>query len=124
MATAAGPTLSEEDKRQLRVQTNLQNEKYLRAHPEVQIVLSKVTNALLTQRPERHEILPFIQDFIVTNDLHAIVSEHERLYAVSNASATQPSPEQTPAEEPQPTEEEEEPAPATEEAPAPQDASS
>eukprot|EP01006_Ploeotia_vitrea_P060565 TRINITY_DN76129_c0_g1_i1.p1 TRINITY_DN76129_c0_g1~~TRINITY_DN76129_c0_g1_i1.p1 ORF type:complete len:413 (+),score=61.03 TRINITY_DN76129_c0_g1_i1:51-1289(+) len=62
----------------LKVELKIENERYLRAHPEVSVVLSTLVETILQEKPERQNILPFIEDFFISEDLQAIVDQREK----------------------------------------------
>jgi hypothetical protein len=55
------------------IDSRIANEKYLRSHPEVTLVLSNVMKLLLIRRPD--EPVPFLEDFLATVDLHALADK-------------------------------------------------
>uniref|UniRef100_A0A0G4IDS5 RIIa domain-containing protein n=1 Tax=Chromera velia CCMP2878 TaxID=1169474 RepID=A0A0G4IDS5_9ALVE len=68
------PVLTEKQQRQLnktKVLTNVQNEKYLRSHPELKKLVSVFLNETLEHKPDR--ILEFAGDFFTRPDLRALV---------------------------------------------------
>lgn len=56
-----------------KVQLNMQNEHYLRAHPEIQSMVSVFVHQVLEQKPD--DILSFAGDFFTRPDLYAMVKK-------------------------------------------------
>lgn len=52
------------------IDTRITNEKYLRSHPEINLVLSEAVRLLLIHRPE--EPVAFLEDFLATHDLKGL----------------------------------------------------
>ena len=79
------PLTADEEKR-LReriVGEQIANEKYLRAHPEVSLVLREVTRQVLLRRPD--EPVAFAEDYLATENLHELAAELKRRAASSKA---------------------------------------
>jgi hypothetical protein len=75
-AAAAAPVLTPAEAKELRQSTigaQIDNEKYLRAHPEVNVVLAEVTRQLLLRRPD--EPVAYAEDFLAATDLHKLAKE-------------------------------------------------
>lgn len=49
----------------------ISNEKYLRSHPEVKLLLKKVIEQVLKDKPE--QILPYVVEFFTREDLKEFV---------------------------------------------------
>lgn len=73
MADATECPLSKDEVLELRRQTidaQIENEKYLRDHPEIAAVLGEVTRQVVLRRPD--EPVAFAEDFLATEDLKAL----------------------------------------------------
>jgi hypothetical protein len=78
MSTTTMPPspLTAAEEQQLRaniIDVRIANEKYLRAHPEVNMILAEVTREVLLRRPD--EPVAFAEDFLATKDLKALAEE-------------------------------------------------
>ncbi|XP_014680171.1 PREDICTED: RIIa domain-containing protein 1-like [Priapulus caudatus] len=60
--------------KEFKVQTRLENEKYLSDHPEVEGMLANFLGEVLLKRPE--DIRTFAADYFTNQDLPKIVKEH------------------------------------------------
>jgi hypothetical protein len=54
----------------------ISNEKYLRSHPEIQLLLKKATEQVLKDKPE--QILPYIVEFFTRDDLKEFVLDEKK----------------------------------------------
>lgn len=54
------------------IDIRIANEKYLRGHPEVNLVLGEAVRLLLIHRPD--EPVAFLEDFLATQDLKALAN--------------------------------------------------
>lgn len=73
--TASEPNgvFTEQEKKNLSehvLQCRVENEKYLRSHPEITMVLNEILRQLLARRP--NEPVAFVEDFLASNDLKAL----------------------------------------------------
>ena len=87
--TQVPPTpLDETEEKQLRqriIDTRIANEKYMRAHPEVSLVLGEVTRQVLLRRPD--EPVAFAEHFLASEDLPALAEELRARKAAERAGA-------------------------------------
>mmetsp|Transcript_44384 Transcript_44384/g.117763 ORF Transcript_44384/g.117763 Transcript_44384/m.117763 type:complete len:83 (-) Transcript_44384:151-399(-) len=58
-----------------KIQINMENERYLQAHPELRAMVGIFVHEVLEQKPE--DILRFAGDFFTRDDLHALVKTEE-----------------------------------------------
>ncbi|XP_061529977.1 RIIa domain-containing protein 1 [Phycodurus eques] len=58
--------------RQFKIQTRIDNEKYLMAHPEVEVVVEDFLRDVLLKRPTH--IRAFAADHFTNPDLHAVIN--------------------------------------------------
>ena len=75
-APAQDSVLNADEEKSLRtsiIDNQIANEKYLRAHPEVGVVLNEVTRQLLLRRPD--EPVAFAEDFLASTDLNQLAKE-------------------------------------------------
>eukprot|EP00672_Neobodo_designis_P016593 CAMPEP_0174830022 /NCGR_PEP_ID=MMETSP1114-20130205/2294_1 /TAXON_ID=312471 /ORGANISM="Neobodo designis, Strain CCAP 1951/1" /LENGTH=93 /DNA_ID=CAMNT_0016063805 /DNA_START=36 /DNA_END=313 /DNA_ORIENTATION=- len=81
------PLDAEEEKRlrQRIIDTRIANEKYLREHPEVSLVLGEVTRQVLLRRPD--EPVAYAEHFLATEDLPALAAELRARQAGDRAGA-------------------------------------
>mmetsp|Transcript_23615 Transcript_23615/g.42575 ORF Transcript_23615/g.42575 Transcript_23615/m.42575 type:complete len:89 (+) Transcript_23615:89-355(+) len=63
---------------QQKVELKIENEKYLRKHPEVKIILSKLMDRILEEKPSHENILPTVEAFFLNNDLPTMVTQHKK----------------------------------------------
>eukprot|EP00928_Gymnodinium_smaydae_P065757 TRINITY_DN48852_c0_g1_i1.p2 TRINITY_DN48852_c0_g1~~TRINITY_DN48852_c0_g1_i1.p2 ORF type:complete len:104 (-),score=34.88 TRINITY_DN48852_c0_g1_i1:58-369(-) len=71
-----GARLSPEQQARLdvtKVQTNMENERYLQAHPEIRDMISVFVHQVLEYKPDN--ILKFAGDFFTREDLYACVKK-------------------------------------------------
>lgn len=71
--------LSREEEQRLQkrlVDVRISNEKYLRAHPEVGLVLAEVTRQVLMRRPD--EPVAYAEDLLATANLKSMVADLEK----------------------------------------------
>ena len=79
----ASPLTPEEEPR-LRnsiIDVKIANEKYLREHPEVSLVLGELTRQVLLRRPD--EPVAYAEDYLATEDLAALAAELKRRQATN-----------------------------------------
>lgn len=58
------------------IDARIENEKYLRSHPELALVLNEALRLILIRRPD--EPVAFIEDFLATQDLQALKEQLEK----------------------------------------------
>ncbi|XP_038567367.1 RIIa domain-containing protein 1 [Micropterus salmoides] len=61
----------QEQLRQFKIKTRVDNEKYLRSHPEVEVLISEFLRDVLLKRPP--EIREFAADHFTNPDLHVVI---------------------------------------------------
>jgi|Transcript_80973 hypothetical protein len=61
-----------------KVELKIENEKYLRKHPEVDIVLSKLIQTLLEKKPPHGEVNSLVESFFIDNDLAQMVADYNK----------------------------------------------
>ena len=70
MNTTPSPETAEEHNQ---TSLKIENEKYLRAHPELSAVLTTVMKEILMHQPE--DPVAFLENYLLTSDLHAVYVE-------------------------------------------------
>ena len=73
--TAGASPLNQQEEDELRrrvIATQAENEKYLRNHPEIRVVLSEVTRQAILRRPASP--VAFVEHFLATEDLAQLVA--------------------------------------------------
>ncbi len=61
------------DKRKLFVDVQIENEKYLRAHPEIHALFSAVTRRILLNRP--HDVVDYATNLFVSDEVRDLVND-------------------------------------------------
>ncbi|CUF89331.1 Hypothetical protein, putative [Bodo saltans] len=66
------------------IDVRIENERYLRSHPELNIVLGEAVRLLLIHRP--NEPVAFLEDFLATKDLKELAEKLLHAKAVKTSS--------------------------------------
>ncbi|XP_041799144.1 RIIa domain-containing protein 1 [Chelmon rostratus] len=61
----------QEKLRQFKIQTRIDNEKYLRSHPEVKVLIGDFMRDVLLKRPD--DIQEFAADYFTKTNLHMVI---------------------------------------------------